>query len=124
MATTSNRLRVGLLLEQLVRSAQHGQLGLQGGDPLASGAQVGRLGRGDTGAEPTIDLVLVAPVVDRLRRDAEIGGHCSDGTAGLDKVEDLATELGGIAAGHKDLLVKEARDPTTDRRANPRADQA
>ena len=56
-------------LQQLVRPPRHRELSLEFTDPLPSRRQLGRLGRRGAGANPSVDLVLVPPVVDRLRSD-------------------------------------------------------
>jgi hypothetical protein len=58
-----------------------------------------------------IDLILVPPVVDRLRRDPELLGDLCDGLAGLDQIERLAPELDRLPPWHDDLLIN-ARDST------------
>jgi hypothetical protein len=49
--------------------------------------------------------VLATPVVDRLVADAQELGDLGNLAAGCDKVEDLAAELGQIAAGHGRLRI-------------------
>jgi hypothetical protein len=80
-----------------------GQLGLQFGDALAGRGQFGQITAGRTGQLPRIDEVLATPDIDRLVADAEEPGNLDAPPSGCDEIENLAAELGRIAAEHHGL---------------------
>ncbi len=93
----ANRLWVGPVLEQLGRSAMHGELGFEVSDALASCDKLCLLGRRQPGLETTVDAVLAPPRVDRLVADAQVLGDLGDLAAGVDQVEHTTPELGRVA---------------------------
>ncbi len=82
---------VGAVLQQLVRPADHGELGLELTDPSPGLRQLDRLLRGDAWSQTSIDAVLIPPAVDRLIRHTERIGDLSHRATIIDQIQHLAT---------------------------------
>lgn len=86
-----------------------GDLGLELGDPPTRCGQLGVLAVGRTRKLPGVDQLLVAPDIDRLFADVEIGGDLRDPTVGGEQIEDLAAELGWIPLGTELVILSTGR---------------
>ena len=95
----STRLWGHRLLQQLDRPPGRSEVGLELGDPFTRCDEFDVVGARDAFTAAGVDQMLVAPVVDRLAGDAEIGGNGGDGSASVEEVEDLPLELPRIG-GH------------------------
>jgi hypothetical protein len=76
----------------------HGQLGFQLADPTLGRSKLSLLQRPQPGFEPTVDLLLPAPAVDRLLTDPEVTCHVRDLPPRGQQVDDPPPELCRIPA--------------------------
>lgn len=80
------------------------ELGLEFADPPLGRCQLGPLDRGQAGDEAAVDLLLVAPQVDRLAADPEVAGQVGRPPTGRQQVERASTELGWIPTSSQGCL--------------------
>ncbi len=97
--------------------------GLEFADAPARRRQLRELRGRDPGTQPTVDQILVAPVVDRLTRHAELFDDLRVRPLFLDQVQNLAPELNRIPLGTMTSSVDVPESQLLDH-ARPGADRA
>src|ERR1035437_8911929 len=95
------------LREELRCPAVDLELGLEFADPPLGGGQLVALDRRQPGDEPSVNLLLAPPGVDRLIADTEIAGNIGDLAPGLNEIHDATPKLGRITpSSHGCLLIE------------------